>query len=288
MKNLKVNEKAIKNLRANLIKRSALVTLTSTLVLTGLTGCDEKELSNSAMSADSYDKINSNDYNRSFGEDIISGIVQELKVPGEEFGLIVEYDCLLEDEEEWTVTGNKNLYMRVYTKGLSSDKKVYMDNIHIDTTIMATIKQFDGILQDTMDDRIHNSLMLGFPISDDTYYYGVNAIEGQNDNFIQGFIHGCQGYSNGSVEEKRFLESDYLSKGVFANKITSVVGLLIQDNEHEVPYGVDVLSTLMVDFCNKVLFVKDGKKYYKIYEIDDEGNVEVIEEEYGKTKVLNR
>lgn len=38
----------------------------------------------------------------------------------------------------------------------------------------------NGILQDTMDDRIHNSLMLGFPISDDVCHIGINQIEGQN------------------------------------------------------------------------------------------------------------
>ena len=88
--------------------------------------------------------------------------------------------------------------------------------------------------------------------------------------------------------EKRFLESDYLEAGVFANKITSVCGLLIQEEGKDEPYGVDVLSTLRVDFCNVVAFVDDGTKYYQVYEVDEYGNVTITKEENNpKVKKLN-
>ncbi len=278
--NLKVNLEKMRKMPIVLVKKGRYVAFSGIFAVTSLalTGCNAKELSNSMVVADDYDKISH----------LISGVVQELSVPGEDFKLVVEYNCMLEDDEEWTVTGNKNLFMKIYTKGLTDDKKVYIDNIHIDTTIMATVKEFDGILQDTMDDRIHNSVMIGFPISDSTYYYGVNTIEGQNDNFIQGVVYGYNGYKNGTVTQQRFLESDYLEKGVFANKITSVVGLLIQDQEHDEPYGVDVLSTLRVDFCNKVTFTKDGELFYKVFEVDDHGEIQVSEVKQGHTRVLNK
>lgn len=283
MENLKINlEKTKKLAKTKLIKKGTYLTLTSALILTSLTSCSPTELSNNSIASENYDKIDSNN-------DIITGITQELDVPNEDFKLIIEYNCLLENDEEWTVTGNKNLFMKIYTKGLPENKKVYIDNIHIDTSIMAARKAFDGILQDTMDDKIHNSLMVGFPINDDTYYYGINAIEGQNDEFIQGFVHGYNGYHNGEITQKRFLESDYLKEGVFANKITAVCGLLIQDENSNEPYGVDVLSTLRIDFCNKIAFIdhKTGEKYYKIYEINESGEIEIYEEKIGKTKKLN-
>ena len=97
----------------------------------------------------------------------------------------------------------------------------------------------NGITQDSMDDRIHNSLMYGFPISDTVSFYAVNEIEGQNDTFIHGSSLGFSGYSSGYVDEERYVETDYLEGGVYANKISSAYGLLIQNGDNE-PYGVDV------------------------------------------------
>ena len=74
-----------------------------------------------------------------------------------------------------------------------------------------------------MDDRVHNAQMVGFPISDTNTYSNVNSIEGQNQTFMQGSFYGFNGYSSGSISEKRYVESDYLSGGVYANKINSVV-----------------------------------------------------------------
>ena len=66
-----------------------------------------------------------------------------------------------------------------------TDEKVYIDNIHTDTSICSYYAQIDGVMQDTMDDRIHNSLILGFSISDTNSYRGINQIEGQNDTFVK-------------------------------------------------------------------------------------------------------
>jgi len=54
--------------------------------------------------------------------------------------------------------------------------KVWIDNVHIDTFVEATNPYFNGILQDTMDDRVHTSLIMGFPIDNDTYYSSSNLI----------------------------------------------------------------------------------------------------------------
>lgn len=143
----------------------------------------------------------------------LSSVKQELDVKGEDFKLIIEYSC----DDDWRITSNKDLNMEIYTKGLDANKEVYIDTIHMDTFIVSNYDCYDGILQDTLDDHIHNSLLLGFPISDDNSYYGVNKIEGQNDTFINGFFRGYNGYHHGEVEEKRLLEEDYLKEGVWAN-----------------------------------------------------------------------
>lgn len=240
-----------------------------------LAGCSEREVSTNANT--SYDIIDTTDTDA-----LEEGITQILDVPGEDFKLVVQYNCELQDDERWTVTSDKQLNMEVRTDGLASDTKVYIDNIHTDTTICSYYPQIDGITQDTMDDRIHNSLMIGFSISDSNSYSGINQIEGQNETFIQGFVHGYNGYTSGSVEEKRFLESDYLEKGVNANKISSIIDLIVvRENEERF---VSVKSEVQVSVWPFIQIQKDnGEIYYRYYYLKDNGEMtydELSEDEY--------
>lgn len=240
-----------------------------------LTGCSATELSTNNNV--SYDTIDTTDT-----EALEEGITQVLDVPGEDFKLVVQYKCELQEDERWTVTSDKQLNMEVRTDSLPSDTKVYIDNIHTDTTICSYYPQIDGITQDTMDDRIHNSLMIGFSISDSNPYSGINQIQGQNDTFIQGFVRGYNGYTNGSIEEKRFLESDYLEKGVNANKISSIIDLIIiRDNEERF---TSVKSEVQVSVWPYIQMQKDnGEIYYKYYYLNKDGEMtydELSQDEY--------
>jgi len=264
---------------ANLnVKRAfCALALTGTMALCtfAFTGCDAVVYDDNIESV--YDVIDSQGEN-------VKILPQVLEVPGEDFKLIVEYSLDEDSSKKWTITDNKKLFTKVYTEGLPEGVKVYIDNIHTDTSIVATRETMNGILQDTMDDRIHNSLMYGFPISDDTCFYGVNVIEGQNDTFIKGSFHGFNGYSSGSVEEKRYTEKKYLENGVYANKISSAYGLLIQKGNDE-PYGVDVSSDVVVLAYNKIITeYESGKKEIKTFDRDGGYTVSVIEPETVREK----
>lgn len=52
-----------------------------------------------------------------------------------------------------------------------------------------------------------------------------------------------------SISEERYTEDEYLKHGVYANKISSIYGLLIQKGNDE-PYGVDVSSDVIVLVTN--------------------------------------
>lgn len=243
----------------NVRGRFCALALAGTMVLSSafLTGCSY-EVGDSNIEG-VYDVIDSQ------GEGV-KILPQELEVPGEDFKLVVEYSLDEDSSKKWTITDNKKLFTKVYTKGLPDGVKVYIDNIHTDTSIVASRETMDGILQDTMDDRIHNSLMYGFPISDSVCFYGVNVIEGQNDTFIRGSFYGFSGYSSGTVTEKRYTEEDYLEAGVYANKISSSYGLLIQVGDNE-PYGVDVSSDVVVLACNQIVnYYSDGSQRIKTYD----------------------
>lgn len=206
--------------------------------------------------------------------DLSNGVVQEKEVMGEDFNLVIKYSC--DEGSDWRVTDTKRLNMEIKTSGLQDNLEVYIDNIHIDTSIVSDKVLYSGILQDTMDDRIHNSLMLGFPISDIVSYYGVNIIEGQNSEFIEGWSYGYNGYNSGSVETKRRKESDFLSNGVWANQIDSVIDLIIVDKNTNEMRTVSVFSNLLIEVNHRITFV-EGENYVT-YEYNRDGSKTKVDE----------
>ena len=265
------------------LKKVGAVLVVGAMVFT-LTGCMEREVSTNANT--SYDVIDTTS-----NEALENGITQIIDVPGESFKLVVNYQCELQEDERWTVTSDKQINTEIRTDGLPAGTQVYIDNVHTDTTICSYYPQVDGVTQDTMDDRIHNAQMLGFPISDSNAYVGINQIEGQNETFISGFVHGYNGYSSGSISEKRFLESDYLEKAVYANKITSIIDLIIVKGENMT--CVSVPSEVQVSVWPFIERQKsDGTKYYRYYYLNDNGTMtyeELSEDEYLiKTQIENQ
>ncbi len=254
--------------------------LAGTMALS-MTACEYDEVVYNTNIESGYDVIDSQGEN-------VKILPQEIEVPGENFKLVIEYYLDEDSSRKWTITDNKKLYTKVYTKGLPEGMKVWIDNVHTDVSIVASRETMNGILQDTMDDRIHNSLMYGFPISDSVHFYGVNIIEGQNDTFIKGSYRGFNGYSSGTVEEKRYTEKKYLESGVYGNKIVSSYGLLIQVGDNE-PYGVDVSSDIVVLAYNKIVTeYESGKKEIRTYNRDGSYTTETITDTKEETATTEK
>ena len=217
-------------------------------------------------------------------DDLNNGIEQIKTIEGEDFQIVINY---YSDENEWHINADKDLYFSVKTKNLPDDLKIYIDNIHMDTSIVSTKAAYNGIKQDSMDDRIHNSIMLGFPISDTENYLGINTIEGGNQEFIQGYSYGSQYYSSGSIRQLRRLESDYLEDGVYANKIDTVIDLIIVDKETNEPIRQkSVASKLLVEINNVITFeeTKDDRTEKVTYKYNKDGSREEISREEIEVK----
>lgn len=210
--------KKVKNLKLRL---GALALATSSM----FTLCSCSEIGRELAAQETYDIVQQSENN---GSDLSTGLKQILNVDGHDFKLVTEYSCDDESKREWRITSDKFLYIKVYTEGLPEGTEVFIDNVHIDTYTKSKYALMDGILQDSMDDRVHSSQLIGFPISDTISYFGVNAIEGCNETFIKGSYYGMYSYSSGSVAQRRYTEKDYLDKGVYANKIQIVYDLLIK------------------------------------------------------------
>lgn len=174
------------------------------------------------------------------------------------FKLIVNYYT---DEEEWRSTSDRALYMDIHTEGLDDKYDVYIDNIHTDTSLVSTFLKYNGIKIDSMDDRIHNSVDRGFSISNDNHYIGINIIEGQNDTVTKIFTSE----SSSTVETYRVSEEELLEKGVYANKVDSVFGLIIVEKETNEATWIDVRDSIVIP-VNKVIEYSNGT--YRQYSSD--------------------
>ena len=204
-----------------------------------LCGCTEKELA----PEEDYDVVSMNNNDDS---QLGGGLQQILEVPDQKIKLVTEYSCDDTSKREWRITSDKFLYIKVYTDGLTDGTEVYIDNVHIDTSIKSEYAIMDGILQDTMDDHVHSSQLVGFPISDDTAYYGVNAIEGSNQEFTQGTTYAYNGYYKSDHETKRYTEQQYLELGVYANKIQIIYDLLVKGPNDKDFSNVSVSTDFLV------------------------------------------
>ena len=232
--------------KKNKIKAGALAAL---IALT-MTGC-----MNELAADENYDVVS---YSADEDSNIKNGLTQELKVPGESFTLNTYYNFDTASKREWRITSDKSLSIEVNTINLPKDTEVWIDNVHIDTSIKSKYASMDGILQDSMDDRIHNTLMYGFPISNNTKYYGIFAIEGCDKDFIQGSVYGFNGYTSGTVKQERFTESDYLDKGVYASKFQIVFDLLIKTPKDKDPRAVSVFTDFIVPVSSTIKY-EDSK-----------------------------
>ena len=124
--------KKIKNLNLRL---GALALVTSSMFT--LCGCIEAEMA----PKEDYDIVEQVD-----SEDGLStGLKQVIDVPGRDFKLVTEYSCDNAARREWRITSDKFLYFSVNTQGLLDGTEVYIDNIHIDTSIKSKYACMDCI-----------------------------------------------------------------------------------------------------------------------------------------------
>lgn len=276
IKNLKIRKENVKKFFKKAKKYVLVPFIVAMLLL--LSGCQETRQLATNYNIE-YDVIDTTD------ETLLrDGINQTIDVPNEDFKIKVNYKCLLNENEKWTITGDKQIQSEIYTEGLPEDYEVYVDNVHIDTTIRSIYATIDGITQDTMDDKLHAGLYPGFPIANDNRYGNICNIEGQNDNFISATSKGFSGYFGGvnstsieiqgvettyvHLDERRRTEEEYLWGGVYANKIDAIIDLIIIKPKTKSVQKTDENGTKLYDEEGKPIMEeipvldKDGNKVY--------------------------
>ena len=93
-------------------------------------GCMDPVVYDSSIE-EHYDVIDSQGEN-------VEILPQIVDVPGENFKLVIEYSLDESASKKWTITDNKKIYTKVYTQGLPEGVKVWIDNVHTDTSVVAS------------------------------------------------------------------------------------------------------------------------------------------------------
>lgn len=133
----------------------------------------------------------------------------------------------------WRITDNKAIDIKLSVLDDPKNATILIEHLHIDCFIESTKKYFDGVLQDSMDDHIHEGNQAGFFVNENYSYYETFSIEGFNPEFVEQIIIACQMYYGYAVhnserpvtisEEK--LINDY---GVYGTSFIFVYDVLIK------------------------------------------------------------
>jgi len=155
-------------------------------------------------------------------------------IPGEKFDFVSRYATDY-NANEWHITDSKTLNMSAYlspqfgvTNTLSTTT-VLVEHVHIDATITSKYALMNGVLQDTMDDKLHVGDQPGFLVSDEYPYENIFAIEGYSEYLISGWGYYNQSYGYSTLDQIRLTEKNLVDRGgVNGTKFTVVYDLLIK------------------------------------------------------------
>lgn len=164
----------------------------------------------------------------------------------ENFSFVTEYRTDY-DTANWRITDSKTLFMSAYLDGAPDNITVLIEHVHIDIGLKSVKAALDGWKQDTMDDKLHTGLQLGFWITNDYPYENTFAIEGFSEHLISGwgFYSSTLGHSH--ISENRLTEKRLIEKGgVYGNKVQVIYDLLIKSEGEEFYHTRSVVDEFLI------------------------------------------
>ncbi len=108
--------------------------------------------------------------------DLAGGSVQ-FRHTVESFVLVTEFSTP-DPIEYWHITEPKLILMRAWIEEGGDNCEVLVEHVHADAFIMSRYSGWDGIITDSMDDKIHSSLQPGFWITSTYKYEEIFSVEG--------------------------------------------------------------------------------------------------------------
>lgn len=160
--------------------------------------------------------------------------------------------------QEWKITDNKAVDIAVYLTNATGIPSidvydVFIEHMHVDCYIESTIYYFDGILQDTMDDKIHGGTQIGFLVTPEYPYYETFGIEGTSPTFVDSLYtaYGFYNYAIAVGEQDTFKYSEDQLRdtyGVYGNTLYFVFDVCVklgnEDDYHKYVFSDNIFVDL--------------------------------------------
>lgn len=149
------------------------------------------------------------------------------------------------DAKNWKITSPKTLTSEISITQIPAGTRVQIIHIHVDTSLLSTQEQVEGLSIDSMDDKLSSGTESGINVTKDYPYTLIFSIEGFSKDLISGwgFItgsYGCISLSQNRLTESNLTDSRY-GAGVYGQKFTYIYKLLIKNESdtgwHEVTFS---------------------------------------------------
>lgn len=151
-------------------------------------------------------------------------------------------------EGQWKITDNKNVGIYLFVEKQPEGTTILVEHMHADCLICSNRTEFNGIKQDTMDDKMHTGPQEGFYVSPEYPYSCIFAIEGYTQYLLSiwGFMWGDFGWMSGT--EKRLTEDTLKHYGTKGSELMVVFDLLIKHEGEEFYHTVSFMDDFIVYF----------------------------------------
>lgn len=151
------------------------------------------------------------------------------------------------DTSKWRVTDTKILSCNLRVVEAGKDVKILVTHIHVDTSLISTEEQINGMSIDSMDDKLSSGTLPGVLVDAKHPYPLIFSIEGYTKDLIDGwaFVNGSGG--TGHITQSRLTEENLLTYGkVYGQKFTYVYKLLVSDNGKDEYYAISFADEFYV------------------------------------------
>jgi hypothetical protein len=112
---------------------------------------------------------------------------------------------------DWQITDNKDLQLYLNITKQQDNMDIWVEHMHADVFLESTNSYFDGIIQDTMDDKIHSGSAVGFYVNETINYAETFSIEGYSEYLTRYWSY----YYSITESKSRLSESELREKGIY-------------------------------------------------------------------------
>lgn len=177
----------------------------------------------------------------------INGNTLEKEHTIEGFKFITNYNTGNYDLNTWKVTDSKALNIEAFVKDVPEGATVLVEHVHADVSLKSDNSQFNGLIQDSMDDSFHGNTQDGFYVSETYPYQNTFTIEGFSKDLIDGWMFVCGDFGDGQVFSRRLTEENLVEEGnVTANKLQIVYDILVKYDNEEFYHVVSILDEFLI------------------------------------------